>query len=261
MSTFAKMVERMEDLVLSGMGVPFTPFTVVNSEKLLPQLDRIRESMPEEVRNAKRILDQREEIIIEAQQRANQLMMDAKKQAEQLLSESELLKAVHEEAVRIRQQILTEIDTIHKKAFEEAEAMKAKAQEEARLVREGADQYAESVLASLDKSLGQIHEEVRNGRQHLSHAKRDALVGAHARAPYAAPVAGNSAPLPPGPPQGTAHYSLPGYTPPASAVPSAASVADVKVPVAAGSAGSDPETVAARNRAKIEAFLKQTTIS
>lgn len=256
MSTFAKMVERMEDLVLSGMGVPFTPLTIVNSEKLLPQLDRIRESMPEEVRNAKRILDQREEIIIEAQQRANQLMMDSKKQADQLLSESELLKAVHEEAVRIRQQILTEIDTIHKKAFEEAEAMKAKAQEEARLVREGADQYAESVLASLDKSLAQVHEEVRNGRQHLSHAKRDALAGAHARAPYATP-ANNPAPLPVGPTQQNA-YSLPGYTPPPAPAPLAS---DLKIPVAAGSVSGDPETVAARNRAKIEAFLKQTTIS
>ncbi|MEB3288215.1 MAG: hypothetical protein VKJ04_12030 [Vampirovibrionales bacterium] len=238
MSTFAKMIERMEDLVLSGVGIPFTPMTIINSEKLLPQLDRIRESTPEEIRNARRILDQREEIITEAQQRANQLLMDSKKQAEGMLSESELLKAVHEEALRVRQQILTEIDTIHKKAVEEAETLRAKSQEEARLVREGADQYADSVLSSLDKSLGEFHTVVKNGRKHLKQAQMDSHASSHAKSHYA------SHPLPsPLSPQQSAHSPLPNYS-----------------PSTLTSAGVQTNT-AEKDRAKIEEFLKQTTLS
>lgn len=182
-TNFAKMIERMEDLVLAGMGIPLTPLTMVNSEKLVPLLDRIRESLPDEIKNAQRVLDQREEILTESQQRANQLLLDAKAQAEYLLSESELLKAVHAEAERVRHQILTEIDTIRKKAFEEAESMKAKAYEEARAAREGADQYADLVLGSLDKSLSEFHGVVRNGQKHLKRAKLDAHAHAHQQQP------------------------------------------------------------------------------
>ena len=169
------MIERMEDFILTGMGIPFTPFTVVNGEKLVPLLDRIREHLPAEIQNAQRLLERRDEIINEAQAKANQMLQDAKKQSEFMLSESELLRAVHEEAARIRQQITMELDAMRKKAFEEAEAARAQAYEEARAVREGADQYAEAILGTLDKNLVEFQSVVRNGQRYLKKARMDAL--------------------------------------------------------------------------------------
>lgn len=168
------MIERMEDFILTGMGIPFTPFTIVNGEKLVPLLDRIRENLPAEVQQAQRVLDRRDEIVIEAQAKANQILQDAKKQSEFMLSESELLRAVHEEANRIRQQITMELEAMRKKAFEEAEAARAQAYEEAASVRGGADQYAEAILGSLDKSLVEFQSVVRNGQRHLKKVRMDA---------------------------------------------------------------------------------------
>jgi len=168
------MIERMEDFILTGMGIPFTPFTIVNGEKLVPLLDRIRENLPAEIQQAQRVLDRRDEIVNEAQAKANQLLQDAKKQSEYMLSESELLRAVHEEANRIRQQITMELEAMRKKTFEEAEAAKAQAYEEASAIRIGADQYAETILGSLDKSLHEFQTVVKNGQRYLKKARMDA---------------------------------------------------------------------------------------
>lgn len=167
------MIERMEDLILAGISVPFTPWTVLNGDKLVPLLDRIRENLPDEIQQSQKVMDRREEILGDAQQRANQILHDSKKQAELMLSESELLRAVHAEADRVRQQITTELETMRKKAYEEAEAMKAQAYEESRLVREGADQYAETILGSLDKSVTEFQAVIRNGQKYLQRARAE----------------------------------------------------------------------------------------
>ncbi|HEY9685732.1 MAG TPA: ATP synthase F0 subunit B [Coleofasciculaceae cyanobacterium] len=174
-NNFAKMIERMEDLILTGMGVPFTPLTVVNGEKLVPLLDRIRENLPAEIQQAQRVLERRDDIVSDAQTKANQILQDAKKQSEFMLSDSELLRAVHDEANRIRQQITMELEAMRKKAFEEAEAVKAQAFEEAKAIREGSDQYAEAILGSLDKSLVEFQSVVRNGQRYLKKARHDAM--------------------------------------------------------------------------------------
>lgn len=174
-NTFAKMIERMEDLILAGMGIPFTPWTVVHGEKLVPLLDRIRETLPEEVQHAHKILNQREEIIADAQQKAQQVMQEAKTQAEIMLSESELLRAVHAEADRVRHQIMTEVETMRKKAHEESEATRAQAYAEARQVREGADQYAEAILTSLERNLNEFQTVVKNGQKYLKRARAEAM--------------------------------------------------------------------------------------
>lgn len=194
------MIERLEDLILTGMGLPFTPLTVVNGEKLVPLLDRIRENLPVEIQNAQRLLERRDEIINEAQAKANHVLQEAKRQSEFMLSESELLRAVQDEAGRIRQQITLELEAMQKKAFEEAEAMRAQAMEEAAAIRAGADQYAEAILGSLDKSLGEFQAVVRNGQRYLKKARMDAAQQAPSalRGAYATPPAAYGSEYPAG---------------------------------------------------------------
>jgi hypothetical protein len=164
----------MEDLILSGMGVPLTPWTLVHGDKLVPLLDRIREQLPEELRAAQQVLAQREDMLTEAQQKAQQMVLDAQGQVDVLLSESELMRAVHAEADRVREMVTLELEALRKKTFEETEAMKALAIEESKAVREGAERYAESVLSSLDKSLGEFQQVIRNGQRYLKRTRTEA---------------------------------------------------------------------------------------
>jgi cell division septum initiation protein DivIVA len=172
----------------------------VNGEKLVPLLDRIRENLPVEIQNAQRLLERRDEIINEAQAKANHVLQEAKRQSEFMLSESELLRAVQDEAGRIRQQITLELEAMQKKAFEESEARRAQAMEEAAIIRAGADQYAEAILGSLDKSLGEFQVVVRNGQRYLKKARMDAAQQAPValRGAYATPPAAYGADYPTG---------------------------------------------------------------
>ncbi len=183
------MIERIEDFILSGIGIPLTPWTLVNGEKLVPLLDRVRENLPDEIRQSQMIMNRRDDIIVESQRKGTQILEDAKAQAEAMLSESKLMEAVQQEAERIRQQVMTELDMHRKKAFEESESMKAAAYEEARMTREGADRYAEAILNTLGKNLHEFQTVVHNGQQHLSRTRAEAsrmvspLVGGTVYAP------------------------------------------------------------------------------
>lgn len=172
---FVKMIERIEDLVLTGLAIPFTPWTLVHGEKLVPLMDKLRDCMPEEIQNAQKLLYQREEIIADAQKKARQIMLDAKAQAEGLLSESELLKALETEAGRIKKQVMTEIEISKEKAEEEAYLIRSQAREDAIRIRQGAEEYAEQMLEELEENLAEYQSMVRSGQRYLKKLQLDAL--------------------------------------------------------------------------------------
>lgn len=172
--SFIKSVERMEDLLLAGFSVPFTPWLVVNGDQLLPLLDHVRDVLPEEIIQARLILDRRDEIIAEAQRKGSFTLDEARRQAESMLNNSALMRAVEDEAAKIRHQLMGELEAHRKSVLGEMEALRQQALEDARRVREGADVYAEQVLNSLDKDLASFQQVVKNGQQHLRNIRSEA---------------------------------------------------------------------------------------
>jgi triphosphoribosyl-dephospho-CoA synthetase len=170
-----KLLDKIEMLVIKGYPIPLTPWYIVPHEKIIDMLDKVRTSLPSEISESQSIIKRRDEIQLESQRRANQLLSDAKAQAELLLSESELLKAVQSEADRIRQQVIAEAEYMRKQAREEAEDIRTHAINEAMATKEGADQYAERVLSSLEKDLTDLQTIVRNGQKHLARLKADSV--------------------------------------------------------------------------------------
>lgn len=169
-----KLLDKLEMMILKGAPIPFSPFVMVNHEKIIDILDKIRASIPGEIQEAHSILKKSEEIQIESQRRAEMYLKEAQNEAERILSESELLKAVHSEAERIRKEVLSEAEAIRSKAQEEAEQVKRTILEEAVKIREGADSYAENVLSTLDNNLTEMHSIVKNGQHHLERSKEEA---------------------------------------------------------------------------------------
>jgi len=170
-----KLLDKLEMMILKGVPIPFSPFVLVNHEKLIDILDKIRASIPGEIQEAHGILRKSEEIQEESQKRAEMLLARAKSEAERILSESELLKAVQSEADKIRKEVITEAEAIRGRATEEAEEIKRNMIGEAIKIREGADAYAENVLSTLDSSLTEMHTIVRNGQQHMAQVKEESI--------------------------------------------------------------------------------------
>ncbi len=221
--SFIKSVERMEDLLLAGFSVPFTPWLVVNGDQLLPLLDHVRDVLPEEIIQARLILDRRDDIIAEAQRKGSFTLDEARRQAESMLNNSALMRAVEDEAAKIRHQLMGELEAHRKSVLGEMEALRQQALEDARRVREGADGYAEQVLNSLDKDLASFQQVVKNGQQHLRNIRSEAA----ARQPRTAAQMMPAMTVPVVPP--TDGISLPGQ---ASTLTSRSSMPDAnKVPM------------------------------
>lgn len=137
-------------------------------------IDRIYASLPSEVQEARAFLRRREELQIEAQQKAEKIIVDAQNEASRLLSESDVLRAVQKEAEKIKEQIITDCEEIKRKALADAENVRIQAADEAIRIREGAEVYAEQVLINIERDLTQLQQVVKNGQVYMEKLRSEA---------------------------------------------------------------------------------------
>lgn len=156
-------------------GFPIIPrkFTVVKTKEIEALIDRIYASLPVEVQEARAFLRRREELQVEAQQKAEKIIADAQAEADRKLSEADFIKALEREGVRIRTQVQQECEEIKRRAMEEAENIRAQATEDAMKTKEGAELYAEQVLTNLEKNLTQQQQIVKNGQLYMEQLRAD----------------------------------------------------------------------------------------
>ena len=139
-------------------------------------IDRIYASLPSEVQEARAFLRRREELQMEAQQKAEKIIIDAQNEANRLLSESDVLRAVQKEAEKIKEQVIADCEEIKRKALDDAESVRIQAADEAIRIREGAEVYAEQVLVNLEGNLTQLQQVVKNGQVYMEKLRSEAGV-------------------------------------------------------------------------------------
>src|SRR5215470_14508273 len=78
-----KHLDLLEHLIDDAAGI--YKFKFINADQFLDVLDKARARLPEELREASEVLEQRDEIIAESQRRAEQIISIARRQAETML--------------------------------------------------------------------------------------------------------------------------------------------------------------------------------
>ncbi|HZQ99703.1 MAG TPA: ATPase [Chloroflexota bacterium] len=139
------LLDRLESLVSGGARVPLTSRSIVDEQEFIDLLDQIRASIPEEVRQAKRVSQEREKVILQAQSEADKIINTAREQATALLEENELVRLAHEQANAYVQD-----------AIQRAEE-----------IRRGADEYALAALDELEQHLTRLLATIRKGKAAL----------------------------------------------------------------------------------------------
>ncbi len=134
------LVDRLEAVVNSGWRMPMTSRVQIDERDVLDVLDLMRTTVPEEIKQARRINQEREKILAQAQTEANRLVSQAQERVERLVSEDSVLQV----------------------AEQRAHDIVARAQEDAADVRRGADEYALDMLDRLDTELHRVQGSVRN---------------------------------------------------------------------------------------------------
>lgn len=170
------LLGKLEDIIIvKGIRLLPLPFAIVNVKNIEDILDRIRVSIPSEIQEAREILRRKDEILLEAQNKADSLYLQAQDKARSLIEDSEILKAVKAEAERIKEETILNCDVLKQQTLEEVEQIKITTQGEISRIREGADRYAEEVLRQLDANLQQLHGIVKNGQQYLAQLKTNTV--------------------------------------------------------------------------------------
>jgi F0F1-type ATP synthase membrane subunit b/b' len=122
------LVDRLEELVGVGKRVPFSGRVMVEEEQFLALVDQLRIAVPNEIKQAQRVIREREHIIAEAQDEASRILDAARKRAEYFVSQEGILNEARQQAEAIlaqaeekRKRALGEIDVYAIDQFNQVE--------------------------------------------------------------------------------------------------------------------------------------------
>lgn len=165
-------------MILGSPRVPFSGRTLVDEDQLLDQLDAIRLNLPPAFRQAVQVLQQRDTILAEANQYAQDLIHAAEQQATQILDEMGLVQQAEQiarqvqaqaqaECDQLRSRILAEVEQLKQASQREWETQRQSAIEEQAMIQQEADAYADRVLFQVEQQLSQMLRIIQNGRSQL----------------------------------------------------------------------------------------------
>jgi len=139
------LIDKLDDIIHNARSVPLTDSVMIDREEMYDILDQMRSTIPEEIKQARWIVKERQEMLAEAKQEAERVLNEAQERAERLASETEVVRL----AERNAQQIMED------------------ARERERETRLGAEDYADEVLGNLETNLEKFIGAVRRGRERL----------------------------------------------------------------------------------------------
>jgi cell division septum initiation protein DivIVA len=139
------LIDKLDDLVHNAKRVALTDQVKVDKEEIYDLLDQMRATMPEEIKQARWIVKERQEMLAEAKREAERIVGEARERAARLVNEEEITK----NAERLAEDIVED----------------AKAQE--RKIRLGAEDYADEILNTLEVNLSKFIAAVQRGRERL----------------------------------------------------------------------------------------------
>ena len=128
------LIDKLDDLVHNAKPVPLTDQVRVDKEEIYDILDQMRATIPEEIKQARWIVKERQEMLAEA-----------KREQDRLVGEEEVTK----QAERAAEDIVED----------------ARARE--REIRLGAEDYADEILGTLEVNLSKFIAAVQRGRERL----------------------------------------------------------------------------------------------
>jgi cell division septum initiation protein DivIVA len=145
-------LQQIEELIRAAKSMPLSASVLVNQEEVLELLESAQAELPEEIKQARWVVKDREELLAKARRDGEAVVQKAMDERARLVSQQEVVRAAQEEAERL---------------FSEA-------REQARQMRLEAEDYVDAKLAQFEIALGKTQQElgrsiaqVRRGRDKL----------------------------------------------------------------------------------------------
>jgi cell division septum initiation protein DivIVA len=140
------LIDKLDDVVHNARPVPLTDQVRVDREEIYDLLDQMRATIPEEIKQARWIVKERQEMLAEAKREAERIVKEARDQQQRLVSQEEITR----QAERAAEEIVEDANT------------------RAREIRLGAEDYADEILNTLEVNLQKFLAAVQRGRDRLA---------------------------------------------------------------------------------------------
>jgi hypothetical protein len=141
----ASLLVRLQGLVESARAMPLSASVIVNREELADLLRDAIELLPEELRRARWVLKERDDVLARAQREAERII----------------------EAARVRAGRMVERTEVVREARRTADAIVEQAQVQASEMRHEVEDYVDRKLASFEVVLDRTMQAVQKGRERL----------------------------------------------------------------------------------------------
>ena len=141
-----ELLELMEETLEEGTAVPFSPSKrIVDVDRMRDIIDEVRNNLPDEIRDSKKIVADREQIIKGARAESENIIKQAEERVRGLVSDQEITKRAQQRAV----EILTA------------------AQQQAKEISRSATTYCETILKNSEEVLARSVSDIKNTRMNL----------------------------------------------------------------------------------------------
>src|SRR5438477_9554002 len=95
------LIDKLDDLVHNAKAVPLTDQVRIDREEIYDILDQMRATIPEEIKQARWIVKERQEMLAEAKRECDRLLGEAREQAAREASQTEIVKLAERQAQEI----------------------------------------------------------------------------------------------------------------------------------------------------------------
>ena len=140
-----ELLLRARDQIETARSVPMSASVMVNRDELLVLVDDAIAGLPEEIRQARWLLKEREEFLAKARREAEDIIDAGRTQAERMVERTEVVR----DARRVSQQVVDDANA------------------EARALKHEAEDYIDQKLAAFEVILDRTMQAVQRGRERL----------------------------------------------------------------------------------------------
>ena len=148
------LIDKLDDLVHNAKAVPLTDQVRIDREEIYDILDQMRATIPEEIKQARWIVKERQEMLAEAKRECDRILGEAREQAAREASQTEIVKLAERQA----QEIIDE------------------ARRQARETRLEMEDWADGILSTLEVNLDKFLSAVKRGRERLHERSQENVV-------------------------------------------------------------------------------------
>ncbi len=142
---FFTYLQSLEDLIENSKKVPLSEKCIVDQEQVMDLIKEMRLKLPDELKQAKWVKEERERILAEARKEAEDVVKEAENRIISMIDEHEITK----------------------QAYEQKNQIMATANENARQITKGAREYADTILQSLSGTVEDVLKEIEKNRIEL----------------------------------------------------------------------------------------------